>query len=460
MKKLLVIVGREYASRVRTKAFIVSTVMIPLLIVASGVLPGLLFSIKAGDAMRLAVLDETGRLYEPVRESLLAPRRRDRAEERPAGGDASAGGPVTVRGTTPEEREAQVREVGRALGPRYQIEPVAEQGRPREDVLGELNARVLREELDGYLVLPRDILETNRAELYSRNTSDIITREQIEDGVSRAVVEQRMRDANIDRERVRELSREVEIEAAKVRASGVERDTGGSFGLALGVGIFIYAALLLYGQVMLQAVIEEKTTRISEVLFSSVNAFQLMLGKLVGVSLVGLTQLAIWGVAFGALAAYGVAMAAAGGFNFKLPSLPALFFVYAVLYFLIGFLMYATIFVLVGAMVTSEKEAGQMAMPLIFASAMSVYLMFPVIRSPGSSLAFWLSIAPFVSPITMLVRIVTDTPPFWQIALSLGVGVATVVGLTWLAGRIYRTGMLMYGKSASIPEVLRWIRRA
>ena len=453
MKKLLVIIRREYASRERTKAFVVSTVAIPRLIVLSGALPGLLLSIKA-DATRLAVLDETGRLYEPVRESLLAPRRRDRAGERPAGGTIPAGG------VTPGQREEQVREMGRVLGPRYLIEQAQEQGRPREEVVRELNARVLKEELDGYLVLPRDILETNRAEFYSRNTSDIITRQQIEGGVSRAVVEQRMRDANIDRERVRELSREVEIEASKVRESGVERDTGGSFGLALGIGIFIYAALLLYGQVMLQAVIEEKTTRISEVLFSSVNAFQLMMGKLVGVSLVGLTQLAIWGAAFGALAAYGVAMAAAGGVNFALPSIPASFFVYAVLFFLIGFLMYSTIFVLVGAMVTSEKEAGQLAMPLIFTSAMSVYLMFPVIRSPGSRLSFWLSIAPFLSPITMLVRIVTDTPPFWQIALSLAVGCVTVVGLTWLAGRIYRTGMLMYGKSASIPEVLRWIRRA
>ncbi|HEX2062592.1 MAG TPA: ABC transporter permease [Thermoanaerobaculia bacterium] len=459
MKKLLVIIRREYVSRVRTKAFVVSTVMMPLLIVLSGVLPGLLFSLKTG-ATRLAVLDETGRLYEPVRESLLAPRRRDRGGERPAGDERGAGGTIPVRGVTPEEREAQMREVGRALGARYEIEPVKVDGRARDEVVRELNARVLGEELDGYLVLPRDILESNRAEFYSRNTSDIITREQIEAGVSRAVVEQRMRDARIDRERVRELSREVEIEAAKVKESGVERDTGGSFGLAMGIGIFIYAALLLYGQVILQSVVEEKTTRISEVLFSSVNAFQLMMGKLVGVSLVGITQLAIWGAAFAALAGYGVAAAASRGVDFALPSIPPSFVVYALLFFLVGFLMYATIFVLVGSMVTSEKEAGQLAMPVIFLSVFSVYLIFPVIRSPSSPLAFWISIAPFFSPVTMLVRIVTDTPPFWQIALSLAVGVATTVGLTWVAARIYRTGMLMYGKSATIPEVLRWIRRA
>ncbi|HLL76878.1 MAG TPA: ABC transporter permease [Pyrinomonadaceae bacterium] len=455
MKKLLVIIRREYVSRVRTKAFVVTTVLMPLLIVLSGVLPGLLFSIKTGGATRLAVLDETGRLYEPVRESLLAPRRRDTGDD----GRAKAGA-IPMRGVTPEQREEQMREVTRALGTRYEIEQVSAAGRPRDEIARELNARVLKGELDGYLVLPPDILESNRAEFYSRNTSDILTREQIEDGVSRAVVEQRMRDANIDRERVRQLSREVEIEAAKVRKSGVERDTGGSFGLAMGIGIFIYAALLLYGQVILQAVVEEKTTRISEVLFSSVNAFQLMMGKLIGVSLVGVTQIAIWGVAFAALAGYGVAAAAASGFDFALPSVPLSFVVYSLLFFLVGFLMYATIFVLVGSMVTSEKEAGQAAMPVILLSVMSVYLIFPVIRSPGSTLAFWISIAPFLSPVTMLVRIVTDTPPFWQIALSLAIGVATTVGLTWVAARIYRTGMLMYGKSASIPEVLRWVRRA
>jgi ABC-2 type transport system permease protein len=454
MRKLLVIIRREYLSRVRTKAFVVSTILMPLLIVASGVLPGLLFSIKAGGATRLAVLDETGRLYEPVRESLLEGRRRDAGD-----GGARAGG-LPAGGVTPEQRDEQVSEVGRALGVRYEIEPARSGGRPREEIVGELNARVLKGELDGYLVLPADILESNRAEFYGRNTSDLITRRQIEGGVSRAVIEQRMRDANIDRERVRQLSKEVEIEAAKVKESGVERDTGGSFGLAMGIGLFIYAALLLYGQVILQAVVEEKTTRISEVLFSSVSAFQLMMGKLVGVSLVGLTQIAIWGAAFAALAGYGVAMAAAAGLDFALPSVPASFVVYALLFFLVGFLMYATIFVLVGSVVTSEKEAGQMAMPVILVSVMSVYLIFPVIRSPGSPLAFWISVAPFLSPVTMLVRIVTDTPPFWQIALSLAVGVATTVGLTWVAARIYRTGMLMYGKSASIPEVLRWIRRA
>ena len=130
------------------------------------------------------------------------------------------------------------------------------------------------------------------------------------------------------------------------------------------------------------------------------------------------------------------------------------------LFFLLGYFIYATIYALVGSMVTTTQEGGQVAMPILFLLIMGFYLGFTVIRSPGSPLAFWVSMIPFFSPITMIVRIVTQTPPLWQIALSLAIGYATVVLLIWLAARIYRIGMLMYGKRATIPEVMRWIRQA
>ncbi|HEY0082098.1 MAG TPA: ABC transporter permease, partial [Pyrinomonadaceae bacterium] len=177
-------------------------------------------------------------------------------------------------------------------------------------------------------------------------------------------------------------------------------------------------------------------------------------------ALVAITQYVIWAVAFGAFALYGVSMLASRGMDVPLPRLPFSFAVYALLFFVVGFLMYAAVYMLVAAMVTTEKEASQMALPLIFLSVISIYLAFPVIRNPNSSFSFWVSIAPFFSPITMLVRIVTETPPFWQIALSLGVGVASVVLFVWVAARIYRVGMLMYGKSASLPEVVRWLRQS
>ncbi len=215
----------------------------------------------------------------------------------------------------------------------------------------------------------------------------------------------------------------------------------------------------MYGQAILSAVVEEKTTRIVEVLFSSVRAFPLMAGKLVGVSLVGLTQYAIWALLIIGVVLFGSGALAAGGVE-NLPQMPLSLAVYALLYFLLGFYIYATLYAVVGSMVTTEKEGGQLAFPVIMLLMSGIYIAFPVIRSPNSSFSFWVSMIPFFSPITMLVRIATEPPPFWQIALSLAIGVATVVALVWVAARIYRTGMLMYGKRASLPEVIRWARRA
>jgi len=130
-----------------------------------------------------------------------------------------------------------------------------------------------------------------------------------------------------------------------------------------------------------------------------------------------------------------------------------------VLFFLLGYFIYATIYALVGSMVTTSQEGGQLALPIIMLLVIGFYLAFPVIRSPNSPFAFWVSLIPFFAPITMLIRIVSQTPPFWQIALSLGIGFATVALLLWLASRVYRVGMLMYGKRATIPEVLKWVRQ-
>ncbi|HEY9404571.1 MAG TPA: ABC transporter permease [Pyrinomonadaceae bacterium] len=452
MKKLLVIIRREYLGRLRTKGFVISSVLGPLLMIGFTVVPGLLISMQTGEATKVAVVDLTGKMYEGVRESILTNRDGEGGED---GGRKNKPPPTAAA----PDREAQMSQVSKALGAHYEVEQVSPGGRPLEEIKGELNTRVRKGELGVYVVLPEKILEEGRAEYYGRNVSDPITTSQLRHSLNRAVVEQRLREANIDQNRVRELSKEIELETTKVSEGGLERDTGGGFGVAMFVGLFIYMAILMYGQLILSSVVEEKTTRVAEVLFSSVKPFHLMLGKLLGVSLVAITQYVIWAVAFGAFALYGVGMLASRGMDVPLPSLPLSFAVYALLFFVLGFLMYATIYMLVAAMVTTEKEAGQMALPVIFLSVVSIYLAFPVIRNPNSSFAFWVSIAPFFSPITMLVRIVTEQPPFWQIALSLGVGLASVGLLVWVAARIYRVGMLMYGKSASLPEVVRWLRQ-
>jgi len=185
-----------------------------------------------------------------------------------------------------------------------------------------------------------------------------------------------------------------------------------------------------------------------------------MMGKLVGVSLVALTQLAIWGIAFSVFAAYGVGVLVSQGMRPSIPDIPFSHFIYFGLFFLLGFFIYATIYALVGSMVTTAQEGGQLAMPIILILVVSFYLFLPVSRSPDSPFSFWVSMIPFTAPVAMVVRIVTQTPPFWQIALSLLIGFSMVFGIMCVASRIYRVGMLMYGKRASIPEAIRWARQA
>jgi ABC-2 type transport system permease protein len=447
MKKILVIIRREYIQGVRGKAFIVSTVLAPLFMFIFLAVPSLIIGLKTGEATRVAVVDETGRVYQPLRESVM------RGPGRERGGEGAAARVAPDVGGDAMPREA------RGIQTHFELEEVAARGRPLEEVKGELSRRVLDGKLDVYLILPADILRRGRAELYARNTGDMITLSTLEARLSRAVIEQRMRDENISQQRVSQLSEDVNVSKEKVTAEGTKRDDGGSFFFAIGVGTFVLIAMLMYGQAILSAVVEEKTTRIVEVLFSSVDAFQLLAGKLVGVSLVALTQFVIWATLFLLFALYSAGAMMMGGMEVTLPTIPPQAYLYALLFFMLGFFVYATIYAVIGAVVTTEKEASQIVVPVSLFPVIAIYLAFPVIRSPGSTFSFWVSMVPFFSPVTMLVRVVTETPPFWQIALSLLFGVLTVVAMIWVAARIYRTGMLMYGKRATVPEILRWIRQ-
>ncbi|HEU4597868.1 MAG TPA: ABC transporter permease [Pyrinomonadaceae bacterium] len=444
MNKILVIIRREYVQGVRGKAFIVSTVLAPVFMFIFLVVPALIVGLKTGEPTRVSVVDETGRLYQPLREAVLSGPEREAREREAPPGVPDAGG---------------MRDAERGIQTNFVLEEVPARGRALEEVKAELSRRVLDGKLDVYLVLPADILQRGEAELYARNTGDMITLSTLEDRLNRAVIEQRMRDENISQQRVSQLSKNVSVSKEKVTAEGTKRDDGGSFLFAIGVGTFVLIAMLMYGQAILSAVVEEKTTRIVEVLFSSVDAFKLLAGKLVGVSLVALTQFTIWALMFLVLALYSAGAMAMGGMNVTLPTVPPQAYLYALLFFMLGFFVYATIYAVIGAIVTTEKEASQIVVPVSLFPVIAIYLAFPVIRSPGSSFSFWVSMIPFFSPVTMLVRVVTETPPLWQIALSLLIGVAVVLLMIWIAARIYRTGMLMYGKRATIPEILRWIRQ-
>jgi ABC-2 type transport system permease protein len=450
MRKFLAVVRREYIQRVRTKFFVVATVLGPLMMALFTVVPVYMAGINAGGPTRLAVVDQSGKLYERFRNALTQPRDEDEDVEK----ENSPTAAVNSNQQDRIKRTAQFGEQG------FEVENVSVEGRSLDDLKRELNERVRKNELDGYVVIPNNILVDGKAEFYGRNTGDIFTRETVEGRLSNAVRDERLVEKKINQKDLREANKRVSLASTKISEKGEERVSGSGFMIVFTFGLLIYISVLMYGQIVLGAVIEEKETRIAEILFSSMRSFPLMMGKLIGVSLVALTQLGIWGLAFLSFALFGVGMLAARGVPVTLPHIPAMIFVYFGLYFLLGYFIYATIYALVGSMVTTTQEGGQLAMPVILMLVAGFYFAFPIIRSPNSPLAFWASMFPFFAPITMLVRIVTETPPIWQIVLSLSIGFATVVALTWVASRIYRVGMLMYGKKASIPEVLRWVRQA
>jgi ABC-2 type transport system permease protein len=256
------------------------------------------------------------------------------------------------------------------------------------------------------------------------------------------------------------MSKRVTVNTFKVSEETEEQDSGEAFFLVLGVGLLIFIMILMYGGTVLSAVMEEKETRIAEILFSSVRAFPLMLGKLVGVSLVALTQFAIWGLLIGGFSVYGVATLKGQGMDLQIPPVSAANVVCFVLFFLLGFFTYASVYAVIGSIVKTYDESQGFLLVAIVPLLLSFYLVFPVVRSPESTVAFWASVIPLSSPVIMPVRIVSQTVPFWQIGLSILLGFGTVILLMWMAARIYRIGMLMYGKRATIPEVWRWLRQA
>jgi len=447
MKKFFAVIKREYLQRVRTKFFVVTTLVGPLMFALFGIVPLYIARMNIGGPTRLAVIDQSGKVYDRFREALLQTVDEDEDDE------------LDGERTDPNQQRQMQRKpsFGRT---HFEVELVPSSGRPLEELKRELNERVRRNELDGYVVIPADILSDGKAEFFGRNTGDIFTRGAVADRLTRAVREERLAENKIDQQVLREAGRRVSLASTKISSRGEERVSGTGLMFVLSFGVLIYVSVMLYGQMVLAAVLEEKETRIAEVLFSSMRSFPLMMGKLIGVSMVALTQLTIWGLAFLLFAAFGVGMAAAQGVPVNLPHVSPMIVVYFLLFFLMGYFIYATIYALIGSMVTTTQEGGQLAMPIVLMLVAGFYFLFPIIRSPNSPLAFWASMFPFLAPITMMVRITTETPPAWQIFLSLAIGFATVVGLVWLTARVYRVGMLMYGKKASIPEVWRWVKQA
>jgi ABC-2 type transport system permease protein len=450
MRKFFAVVKHEYKKIVLKWAFLIGTLLFPVIGLGFAIVPAIIFSMK-GEPTRLVVIDPSGKISARLKEN-LAPERitqkaRDAASEYFKDLDAT--------------QEEKMKRGAQQMAEGFRFVDYDPGQKTAAEVRAELNRMAADDLIDGYLLVPQDISQKDaKFEFLSRKAGDFITNEMLKDALNEAVRSQRLADANISPERVTELSKNVTLQSRTISEKGEEKDGEVLFFASLVIGLMIYIGLTIYGQVIMGAVVEEKETRIAEILFSSATPFELLAGKLVGVGLAGLTQLAIW---VGSLVSLFVVLSMqsdAAPILASLPNVTPLMIVYFFAFFIVGYFIYASIFAVIGSMVTTMQEGGQFAFPPIMIMLVAFYFCFAVIRDPNSTLSFWVSIAPLLAPMTMPVRILAETPPFWQIALSIVLNGAAIAGLVWFAARVYRIGMLMYGKRATIPEVLRWIRQA
>ncbi len=221
--------------------------------------------------------------------------------------------------------------------------------------------------------------------------------------------------------------------------------------------MILYTSILMWGQLVMTSVIEEKTSRVIEVMASGLPSTQLLWGKLLGVGAAGLTQFLVW-----ALSLLVVSVLAAGQAttDFKMPEITPLVLISFVLFFLLGFFFYAALYASIGAAVNTVQEAQNFVFPVVLPLIIGMVCFPAVIESPDGGLAITLSMVPFLSPLMMFLRIVVLTPPWWQIGLSFALLAVAIVGAVWMAARIYRVGILMYGKKPTFPELMKWVKHA
>ena len=312
--------------------------------------------------------------------------------------------------------------------------------------------------------------------LYSNQQISLTVSKTIENQLEQIIEHQKLKAAGIDLAILSEAQSTVHISTKIITEGGgtTNSKAEASMGIGFVCGILIYMFIFMYGTMVMRGVIEEKTSRIVEVIISSVKPFQLMMGKILGVALVGLTQFALWILLTIAIASFAELMFMDEGSmttelnstqqSILLSELSNLtgginlmqIFVSFIFYFLAGYLMYSSLFAAVGSAVDAEADTQQFVLPITIPLILAFILIQPIIENPDGPLAFWMSIIPFTSPVIMMVRL-----PFgvatWELALSMGVLILSFVLTTYLAGKIYRTGILMYGKKTSYKELWKWL---
>ena len=444
MDKFWVVAKREYLERVRSRWFVIMTLFVPVFITAIFLIPAWVTARSASGAgsRNIVILDATGTgLGTRVADVLM----RDTTAAR-------------TRSSEPAPRP-QVREVTATALPAAEDSATREVMRPNSVV--------------GYLVLDDSTLSSRRIRYAGRNASSIVDTDKLRAAVRQAFTAVMLQREGVKPETITLISN-LSLNMSQTRID--ERGKGGSgqaaIFLGVGIGILLLMSIIFHGQNVLRGVLEEKSTRVAEVVISSIKPEMLLAGKVAGAGAVGLTQQVLW-IAISAylitnfaplvLKSAGVPISGAGGgaaLGVSFGGLTIGLFIVIVLYFLFGFVFYASLLAAAGSMVNTEQDAQQAAMPIMYLLIGSWLFVNSVIVNPTGTISRVLSWLPFSSPIIMPMRMGLSPVPWTSVVGSLAVCALGCVFAIWLAARIYRVGMLMYGKRPSLAEVAKWVRYA
>src|SRR6516225_4147760 len=416
------VIQREYLERIRSKAFIIMTLLMPVFMGSTILIPAFLSDMKSGVTRHIVLVASNAEIAEAVQKELTTP---------PAG--------------NAEQRKAALR---------YQVEMDSNTSEAERD---KLRRDISDGKIDGFLWLSDSNLANRKVVYSAKDVTDFSENIELRNAVHSAVVKRQLGQKGMSEADVESVLEPIDFDSVRI-----EKGREGASGVAVFLVSFtmvmlLYVNVLVYGFAVMRSIIEEKTSRIMEVLLSSVTAKQLLAGKIIGVGAVGLTQVAIWLAIAGAFSLIGLSSTGSVLANVHIPVIGVVAFG---VYFVLGYFLYSTMYAALGSMVNSDQEAQQVQWPAMLPIIFAIVMATPVLQHPNSQLAFWASLFPLFTPILMFVRIMAETPPIWQILLSIVLMLLTTWGLLGLSSRIYRVGILMYGKRPTLPELRKWLRYA
>jgi len=411
LNKFLFVALNEYKVNVKRKGFIFTTLVLPIFMVGAMLVPALVVVFSSHSGETIGIVDETGRLYVDIVKNY------DDIQSSKYGGSQAKG---------------------------YSLQKMESEG----------EARALLEEgrISGYLVIPPAFLETSRAKYMSKSTN-ILVLEDLNTSLRYTRIKSVLQESNIPSEKMKEITRGVDIDSYKITEQGETQESEFSFFKVFLFSYFLIISIFMSGGYLLQGVVEEKEGRIVEVLLSSISAQELMMGKILGLGALGLTQMLLWGGGLFTLSFY-----VQSATSIKIEFLPASIMPVVLIYFLLGYLLFASIYAAVGALSTTLRESQQISGAIASLAIIPVMFFFYVMDKPNSLLVNVLSHVPFFTPTLMMMRIATTEVPLADLLTTTAVLAISTYLMTRVAAKIFRIGILSTGKRPTVGEMLRWMR--